>query len=835
MIAINQRIIAIAGGGGGGAGGGADANTSDAKTKYSNIDNLDIILKSNVFGPYFIGEMQYSKINVSEAKTTGILYGHTTSPKPFSLDTIPPGTYINEILFASHGNPVLPKTSLDPLIWKYGNCNDPNSLSKSINQCGGKTSCSIDVNAQFTYCQSLPTKEFGLVASYYYKEPTLQVVSSAGLPAYQIKENSGNQVDLKDGEVYTFVLGEEGNTPFWFKYPYLSDEYMISSPIPAPLPPNTKTKIRIKFHRTNSTFYPTLKTNLSSWPLPIFKSYEPGKTTSLSVNYINTDINYILTLENNYWIIRESTSGKVDGGLLEKERAPPKRSCTTNKISSTGDALNVAWSLPSSSCVNYCPGYDPVTKIGDDRINVGATEHLTSTSQGAKGIVYWRNGEIGQSSVMKFSNIINNGVFPEYTNIVSASDFRSNPSRSYFALSRYCGPNGVWSDPIPLCAFTKSDPKDDSGIPVAGGTSYIYFNQQQDLLTDSGNKYLRVNSNSDIALSACKDLHFPQTDNGSGYSIPNNYNSKIYDPPKYKCVSPASNFVDQTYFEEVPDTVNTMPCVQYCDVKRIPQNTISYSGQDDYKVRIKNSSLPSGLKATGLITLECAPGFAYKLVSSGTKLVRSDIKPKVECLLQNGAAGWGQILDNCDEGRPCTFRWDKKEFYNLGKAYNDSIFLIWPFIAEIHRSGGAMNHDETYTHDILPPDYINHNDEHESYKYKINPQKNGKCGYCKRVRKNEAIFDYYRKYLRSYSCKDGEVSYVWDKQIDYTDDQSGYNTSPDNRDGDPDIGAACDHDPWDNMVQGGENHPKSAFLGYCTKEKPGDNVWNDLFNNWQPE
>ena len=844
MIAINQRIIAIAGGGGGGAGGGADENPSDAKTKYSNIDNLDIILKSNVFGPYFIGEMQYSKINVSEAKTTGILYGHTTSPNPFSLNTIPPGTYINEILFASHGNPVLPKTSLDPLIWKYGNCNDPNSLSKSINQCGGKTSCSIDVNAQFTYCQSLPTKEFGLVASYYYKEPTLQVVSSAGLPAYQIKENSGNQVDLKNGEVYTFELGEEGNTPFWFKYPYLSDEYMISSPIPAPLPPNTKTKIRIKFHRTNSTFYPTLKTNLSSWPFPIFKSYETGKTTSLSVNYINTDINYILTLESNYWIIRESTSGKVDEALLESARVLPKRSCTTNKISSTGDAVNVAWSLPSSSCVNYCPGYDPVTKIGDDRINVGATEHLTSTSQVAKGIVYWRNGVIGQSSVMKFSNIINNGVFPEYKNSVSASDFRSNPSRSYFALSRYCGPNGVWSDPMPLCAFAPSSSNNDSGIPVASGTSYIYFNQPQDLLTDSVNKYLRVNNNSDIALSACKDLHFVQTANSNGYLIPNNYDSKIYDPPKYKCVSSASNFVDRTYFEEVPDTANTRPCVQYCDVNKIPQNTISYNGQDDYKVRIKNSILPSGAQTPGLITLECASGFGYKLVRHTfgvapfiwSVLLRSNIKPKVECLLQNGAANWGPILDNCEVGRRCTFDDKKKDTYNLGSAYNNYKFPIRPYIMEMHRSGG-MAHNETYPYDITPPDYYHLPDRNNnSYIYKKYPRKNGKCGYCTRIKSSDVfVTEYKRKYLRSYSCNDGAISYVWDKEIYYEDHVSGYNASPysgstDNRDGDPDINLACDHDPWDRLLEGVYDHPKSSWLGWCSDADPGS--WVDLFRAW---
>ena len=54
MIAINKRIIAIAGGGGGGAGGGEVENFSNAMEKISNVENLEIKLDSNVFGPYFI-------------------------------------------------------------------------------------------------------------------------------------------------------------------------------------------------------------------------------------------------------------------------------------------------------------------------------------------------------------------------------------------------------------------------------------------------------------------------------------------------------------------------------------------------------------------------------------------------------------------------------------------------------------------------------------------------------------------------------------------------------------------------------------------------------------
>jgi len=836
MISINQRIIAIAGGGGGGAGGGEDANSSDAVAKVSNDANLDNELSSNVFGPYFIGEMQSSTINFNARSTTGILYGKVDSPNQFSLPTgpssgqMPTGTFINEIFFASYGSPVLPQS----LAWKYGSCHDPSSLTQSLNQCAGKTSCSIATSV-FTGCQSLASadKKFGLVASYYYIEPTLRVVNSTSppAPAYKIKEeNPENQLNLKDGEVYTFVLGKENNISTWFKYNYLSDDYKILSPIPA-----GTTKIKVKFHRTNSTFSPTLKTSLSSWPLIILKSYEPGKTTSLSVGYIDDKKEYILTLDGNNWIIREYTPRTVAGALPEASRRLPERSCATNKVFS-GGAVNVAWSLPNSSCVNYCPGYEVINGVGvgDDRINVGATQHSTS---GATGVVYWRNGQIGRHSVMKFSNAINNGVFPEYTGGVSASDFRSNSARQYFALSRFCNEKGVWDDPVPLCAFSSVGNNDDSGVPVANGKSYIYYAQDQTPLSDAGSKYLRINT-ADRAATSCKLDYYEQTDDA--FFKPNI--SKSYQPPKYKCVSSALNFVDRTFFEEDVSS-ERMPCAQYCLYSRIPQTTVSYGDRGAYMARVKGDILRNGQQANEIIQLGCASGFKNKLIMktfgvspfTWQAMVRSDINPKIECTRTGGLANWGGIQDDCELGRRCTFD-NKMETKNLGEAYNNYRFPIRPYIDVEHRNNG-MAHNEVKNYEITPPDYYYLPDSGDnSYIYKRYPRKNGKCGYCVRIKSsNVFVVEYKRKYLRSYSCDDGAVSYVWDKEIYYGDPASGYNAFPDSRDtayrdGDPDINLACDNDPWEHIGEGWAHHPRSSWLGWCNNADPGN--WQELFVAW---
>ena len=820
MISIENRIIAIAGGGGGGAGGGGVENASNALTKISNIEDLNTRLIANVFGPYFIGEMQYSPINITPQKTTGILYNQASHPNAFSL-TIPSGTFINDIFFASYGSPIIDFTTPESLILKYGTCNDSSSLTQSINQCSGKSSCVINTNS-FPRCQSEASKKFGLVASYYYQEPTLQVINSAGLPAYSLKERYNNQTipatNMSNGQVYTFLLNKEDN--IWFKYPYLADEYLISEAV-------SGAKIKIKFHRTNTTFSPRLKINgISS---TISKLDESGQPISLSVGYINPTKTYVLTKYSDKWIIREYISQEVAGALPSGERVPPSRSCMTNKISSTG-AVNVMWSLPNSSCINRCPGYDMKNNIGDDRIGVGATKH--STSAGGEGIVYWSDTLPNNWSYKKFksnasrSDANDRKVFQETEDTLTPFDFRENRSGPYFALARFCNGDGSWNEPIPLCVYNNADSTSSNITPVLNGNSYIRGESQS---------YLKANNAGEEAISQCLSGYDKQTD--SNYLT---NGSSTYDPPKYKCLMNGNN-VDQTYFAEVSDS-SRRACVKYCSVIDIKGSTVSTAGKGDIKVR-----------ANGTIELECAANYLPPILADET---RSNLKPYATCISDyTGTVLWATSSSETTIGNKCTFArpcdessltkdvgsytrqatwvatcWkssadyssnsnlDFKQFqvdnnssdcpdstysYKSGAHYNYESKSDWfpaiKFIESNHRSGFGSG----LTHTFVTTD-----SQHQKY---------GKCGYCKygvgvSWLPHNAQWNYVRRYLQSYSCYDAAWSFNW----------SNVDTSERN---------ACDGDNWDHRGfygENGENSPPKSYLGECQ----GDSQTN-TFNNFK--
>ena len=764
MITINKRIIAIAGGGGGGAGGGENENTSNALAKVSNFDNLDIRLNSNVFGPYFIGKMEYTPINIDADKTTGIIYNKITSPATELSLNAPSGTFINDVLLASYGSPTVNFASSSSLVLKHGGCNDQTSLTKSINQCVGKTSCLIDTSTLFPSCQSLASKEFGLVASYYFKEPTLQVFGSAGPYAYKMKEMSNNQVtpatNLINGTVYTFLFKISEN--LWFKYPYLADEYLISETV-------TSNKIRIKFHRTNTTFSPKLKTNQGS--LPIKKLDEDGGTTSLSVGYISTDKVYILTNDSGNWIIREYTNQEVSSALPVAQREHPKRSCMTTKISSAG-AVNVSWSLPNSSCVNYCPGYDRVTGIGDDRIGVGATRHLTSKGP---GIVYWKKGTLNQVSIMKFSNTKDaNDVFPEVTSAIPTSHFRNGQARQYFVLSRKCNADGSWSDPVPLCAYNSVSDTNADGVPVDPdiGTSYITSGEtNQEYITSNSSEYVE---------SLCRSGYFGQTNDQ--YWYPGVF---TYPAPKYNCMKTTNN-VDEVYFNQMDNGNQRRPCARYCpDVSSIYASKSSITGKSNYKVRYNGDFLANDPdRSNGQITLECNEGY----------LSRSGLKPIATCIKDGDGRGtvrWStEIFNDCTEARDCRF---------ASLASNDGIlageywFPLSKFIAKQHRDNG-MKHRKIYTYSVNALNSVV-----------------GNCGYCKYKSDWVAGIShkhrYFRKFLKSYSCNDG----VWNSDWENSESEAKYRL-------------ACDDDEWDYTSSGigdwgGDWHRTNQFLGDCKLSK----------------
>ena len=431
MISINNRIVAIAGGGGGGSGGGITENTSSAYTKSNNYD-LEQTLLSNVFGPYLIAEMQYSVINGSDANTAGVLY-QRNSGSTFSINA-PPGMFINDIFLTSSGNPTIDFSVSTNLILKHGSCNNLQGLEE-MNKCLGKESCSFTVDQNLS-CAGI-TPNFGVVASYYFQEPTLSLKINPPSGAVLINSPAKNitQLDslnrnliaannIRNDVVYTFSLLENDN---WAKFNYLSDQYYI--------PDNPSSRdIRVSFHRENTTYAPKLKVGNSS--------LEIKKDTGgpLTLGYIKTNIDYILRKkfidEVEYWTIRPYISRNAPP-LPSEQREKPKRTCMTN-LFSAGGGVNVIWSQPNSYCVSKCPGF-----ADDNRIGVGATQH--TLSNGVTAIAKWGEGNIGEFVIQRFTgetlaNSSENGGGLEFSKTADAFDvsvFTSTDTTNKFILARF--------------------------------------------------------------------------------------------------------------------------------------------------------------------------------------------------------------------------------------------------------------------------------------------------------------------------------------------------------------------------------------------------------------
>jgi hypothetical protein len=648
------------------------------------------------------------------------------------------------------------------------------------------------------------------------------VVGSAGAVAYKIKEIKNNQdisaTDLNNGKVYTFSLKNSENleSRVWYKYPYRSDEYLIPGEV-------TSNKLRVRFHRTNTTFFPKLKTSQGSFPIKKLDGL--GNIASLSKGYISTNLVYILTRNSSNWIIREFTPENVSSPLPTGERTHPKRSCMTTRISSTG-AENISWSLPNSSCVNYCPGYVIIDGIGvgDNRIGVGATKHQTSQGE---GIVYWDDTPAGETRTKKFSirrDIRNENdnyvVFQEVNDILPTSDFRMNSNRQYFALSRKCNLDGSWEAPESLCAYNISSNSNQHGIPSnpATGTSYITSGE-----TPQGYIIAGSSDQSQQVQSHCISGYYPQTSERYLYQ-----NAGEYSVPKYNCVKHVNE--DRVYFNEVPDQTRRS-CIKYCEVS--DQTHIKFpsiTGKNNYKVRIGDS-----------IQLECNTGAGYLSSLSADGITRSGLKPILTCIDNNlGTVDFSNsIQNNCTLANRCryssltsaelnqltmpaelltpnsnplqeTLRAFKIIQWNIDNqrtARYVSVDKYWfplsKFIAKKHRDNG-MDHGKIHT-------------------LKANSYNSvaGNCGYCNYIGKwagccVKSEHWYKRKFLKSYSCNDG----IWYAEWNNQDDNPGL---------------ACDNDPWDwdnwqanHWEWGGDDHHTGTQLGWCTEQISETSSFNNI-------
>ena len=689
MITIDKRIIAIAGGGGGGGGGGGAENNNEAVAKTTNLD-LSYVLNSNIFGKYFVGEMQFNPIQGSDpSRTSGIIKAQNAG-NSFNLQ-IPTGMYVNDIIFASYGNPTIDFTGSNLKLKKGSLCHDTNSIAVSENQCLSKKTCLFNTDNPSIFLNSAcrsPNTNFGMVASYYFQEPTLFVNKGNSVPTssqiteftFKLKQydpRTSNFVpasDLINNNIYNFSF--ENNT--WIKRDYLDDEYYISE-----ASSESEDVLKVRFHRTNTSFAPTLRTGRFK------RTIVRPANNSLSVGFIKVNKDYILRKSGGdaNWTIREFGDEEVSA-LSESDKKLPQRTCMTKQTSSLG-TVGILWSRPDTMCTNFCPGatlnlinpgddkiFDETERynfsdrssyylVGDDRIGVGVTKHELSDGF---YYMYWGNQSLNSWQVRKFRRsdfkIRNNNndrklLISESNFTINSSNFRKsqteddrNPTdKDYLILARRCDASGQWEAPISLCStvgsFTES-----SKAPSIDGNSY-FDNISNSDLTRGNDKYV-MQSDSSSYTSSCLDGFKPQTTDHIYFSRASN----IVSAPIYQCTTKPGGKINEVYFKKI----GGFNCKQYCHVDSLtPAKKIEFKIKvsttlNEYYVRPTNDSLDASSPSvsSGSLTVECQDGKFPRLKADGT---RSSDNPKITCVRDiSGALNWQKDPTyQCYDGRTCLY------------------------------------------------------------------------------------------------------------------------------------------------------------------------------------
>ena len=717
MIAINKRIIAIAGGGGGGGGGGNLENNNEAVTKKTNLD-LSYTLNSNIYGKYFVGEMQFNPIqSLDPTKTTGLIKAQNAS-NIFDL-SIPTGMYVNDVIFASFGNPTIDFSGNNLILKKGSSCHDANSIAVAEAQCLSKKTCSFDTNSASTFLNSAcrpANTNFGMIASYYFQEPTLFVNKINSSPSSSQIENLTFRLkqydartstytpasDLINNKIYSFKLQSDN---VWIKDEYTNDEYFISDA-------NSNSEIiKVSFHRTNTSFSPTLKTGA------IKRTLVRPANTSLSVGFIKVGKQYILRksgIGRSNWTIREFGDEEVSA-LNEPDKKLPQRTCMTKQISSLG-TVGVLWSRPNNMCTNVCPGaklnpietgddkvFDEMEKydlsdqksyylVGDDRIGVGVTKHDLSD-----GIyyTYWEDQTLNSWQIRKFrkldyktrigsnrrllitqsGNSINSSNYKKD----SGSDDRNSVDKEFFILARKCDSSGQWEAPIALCS-TEGSTSDPNQAPSSTDNSF-FENIYDREFGSIEKKYVRQ-SNSNLQ-SKCLDGFLRQTTSHEYFSSATN----IVSAPIYQCTTKPGGKLDEVYFKKVDGHA----CKKYCYIGDLTSNQqagfkISVPDKLNGKyVRPASDTLDATAPvatSTGSIEVECQAGKFPRLITktmdpsygldysirmweifAGKETtydyqVRSTDKPKIICVRDpvTGALSWQKDPTfQCYDGRTCYY------------------------------------------------------------------------------------------------------------------------------------------------------------------------------------
>ncbi len=119
---------------------------------------------------------------------------------------------------------------------------------------------------------------------------------------------------------------------------------------------------------------------------------------------------------------------------LSRPAENPQRLCRTGRTS-LGAEVSV-WTATINPCINKCPSAET-----DPRIGVGKTKHQTLDGEIT---INWPDGEFG-----KYTYITNWTAEEEH---LSATEFQQNRTNRFYLLKRFCGNDGKWQDPLPLCS-----------------------------------------------------------------------------------------------------------------------------------------------------------------------------------------------------------------------------------------------------------------------------------------------------------------------------------------------------------------------------------------------
>ena len=834
MIAIDNRIIAIAGGGKGGKGAGSSYVSEPA----SQAPQMTQTLYSNVFDNYLMLEMEYSDLS----STIGLEIGKT-STNTFSL-TSPTATFFNEIVYSLFGNPVLDEASksLTP-----GSCNlNPPSLDA----CVGQGSCNLNNVSSLcsgASCSSCADRNLIALASYSSGKPKLSLTrgtdNAFNCDIMELNAGRLNVAQIETGKIYSIII----NGDKCFKNEYLGDDYSITG--------NADSLIFVKFLNPNKTFSPRLKIDGTYYDILRPESQAgSGIYRRVTIGYIDIKKDYALIKKTIptaagskiFYIIQEKMIDIAETAQVtasNPEPPNPKRTCMVDF--SLNNNIDVMWSRPNSSCINQCPSYKDDPRVGAGRTNRGA------------GFIKWDRANFGETVIKKFDgttkNLDGSFVFVEINTALDPSNFKKDRANTEFVLSRKCGPNGAWESQVnDLCVTSGGSASDSSKVPATDIKSFI--TNSSGSIPKGTEKFAVVGEK---VNTECLTGFDPQTDEQT-------YTGNILPRLQYECVINSSNG-NKAEFHQVPTTFD---CVKYCSTAPSELSggafgKISATGSI-VKVRatgdqIKNKDGTLKISSDGIHSgVSCASGFVQKR-SGGRTTGTRDVTPQIRC---QANVSW-EVFNDCEpasrcfittnEGTitpsinqlKCTYYYggtpgiESREretaikYFNLSQGSecpsgsdldtplpdsdepisetitvsgDNNWFPLSKYIKNTHRTGG-MNHGVQFKETFIP------DSTSEVTKY-------GKCGYCAWWYKHSGWLaddngiSFRRKYLKSYYCDDG----VW--VADWENSDANYNSACNGQ------GEITDIVKRDEVNE--TEIPKSSYLGGCTPDKTSAGNYNIL-------